>query len=640
MKRSLQFFLEALIVSGLFMFSSSAAGQDTRTFDGYNNNPYNPEWGTVGTNQLQVASNGYADGVSEPAGIDRPNPRYISNQIFHQDGIILDIYDLSDYAWLWGQFIDHDVTLVVDDPNESLDILVPSGDIYFDPYSTGTVYIEMFRSAWDPSTGTDSSNPRAFPNGISSFIDGSNVYGSSEERANWLRTFANGKLKTSTGNLLPYNTTTGELGAPIDPNAPEMAMANPFIEKWFIAGDVRANENALLTSMHTIFMREHNRQCELIAEQYPAWDDEQIYQYARKRVGGIIEAIVYEEWLPTMAVHLTPYAGYNSNTNPGIMNVFSAAAYRYGHSVINSNMMRLGSDGEVIPQGNIALRDAFFTPSVIVDVGGVEPYLRGAATQVEQDFDTKIVSDLRNFLFGPPGAGGLDLAAVNINRGRERGLPDYNTARADFGLATLNDFSEITSNPYANQLLENVFGDINDIDPWVGFLAEEHMSNTLFGETVMKIMEVQFTALRDGDRFYYENDLALTQDEIAEIKATRLVDVIKRNTDIDLMQNNVFLVSEPVSVADVEVLPLDVQTFPNPTTFDGRFILRSTVDVSGDAFVQVANMLGQVVIQEKLYFNAGQNDFEMQLENDLPSGLYNVNLVMENRIGQANIFKQ
>ena len=127
-------------------------------------------------------------------------------------------------------------------------------------------------------------------------------------------------------------------------------------------------------------------------------------------------------------------------------------------------------------------------------------------TQVQQELDCKVIDDVRNFLFGIPGAGGLDLASINIARGRERGLPDYNTIRSDFGLPKVSSFVDICEDNEVNQLLEELYESVDNVDPWVGLLAEDHMSNTIFGETVMNIVEKQFRALRDGDRFYFEND--------------------------------------------------------------------------------------------------------------------------------------
>lgn len=627
-------------MAGFVLSASFVMAQENRTYDGTGNNFQHPEWGAVGTNQLHLTTNGFADQVSEPGGYDRPNPRHISNSIFNQDGILPDVLSLSDYAFVWGQFIDHDITLVTETEEEIIDIPVPTGDPYFDPLSTGTVVISSARSTYDHDSGTDPGNPRAFPNEITAFIDGSAVYGSDEERANWLRTFENGKLKTSAGNLLPYNTTTNEAGSPIDPDAPDMAMANPYFTRWFVAGDLRANENVLLTTFHTIWVREHNVVCDELLAEFPSWTDEQIYQRARKIVGAKIQAIVYEEWLPTLGVHLPEYTGYDALVNPGIMNVFSAAAYRYGHTVINSTIVRMNNSGEIIPGGNILLRNAFFNPIVLVESGGVDPFLIGMATQVEQDFDCKMIHDLRNFLFGPPGVGGLDLATLNINRGRERGLADYNTIRTNFGFEPIEDFNDLSANPWQNQVFESVYNDVNKIDPWVGFLAEDHMESALFGETVMAIMARQFKALRDGDRYYYENDPAFSPAEVEELKNVRFKDIIMRNTGVNAMQENVFLM-QPHGVTALsntaEETPVEIAAYPNPVT--EKLFINFNAERSGEVIFQVTDLKGVILEEKPFDVSEGMNTIEFELDKRLPNGVYQVSLIMDNKVGRQRIFK-
>ncbi len=375
------------------------------------------------------------------------------------------------------------------------------------------------------------------------------MYGSDEEHANWLRTFSGGKLKTSAGNLPPFNTYTGEYDSPIDPGAPHMDNPVGLSEKVFVAGDPRAGENPLLLSFHTLFLREHNRQCDLLVEKHPDWSDEQLYQYARKIVGAEIQAIVYNEWLPAMGVHLPEYEGYKPDVNPQLMNVFTAATFRMGHTLLNSRLMRVDADGNEMPEGHMLLRDAFFNPFPVMDMG-LEPFLKGMAIQNQQSFDSKVIDDVRNFLFGPPGAGGLDLVSINLARGRERGLPDYNTVRAAFGLQRYTFFQQINNNPDVYIKLLGLYDSINDVDPWVGMLAETRMPGALFGPTVMKIMEVQFTALRDGDRFFFENDPILSEEEKAKISKTTLHDIIMLNTGVKLMQDEVFASTPPEEICD------------------------------------------------------------------------------------------
>ena len=512
--------------------------QNYRTYDGSHNNLNNPDWGAAGANVLVNTPVGYDNLISQPGGLDRPNPRRISNSIFAQDDLINDQLSLNDYCWVWGQFIDHDLGLTPDG-NENLPIPVPQGDSWFDPFNTGQMTIPMKRNAFDPTTGTTIFNPRRHPNVITAYIDGSGVYGSGEHTAYWLRSFVGGKLKVSAGNLPPYNTYSGEHDGPIDPNAPHMDNPVGLTQKVFVCGDPRANENPALLSMHTLFVREHNRLCEELATKHPNWNDEQLYQHARKLVSGLIQSVMYDEWLPTVGVNLPAYQGYNPNMHAQVFNVFTAAAFRLGHTLLNGQLMRVENDGNPWPGGHLQLRNVFFNIQPVVE-HGLDPIFKGMGIQMQQNFDSKVVNDVRNFLFGPPGAGGLDLVSINIARGRERGLPDFNTVRQAFNLPRYQFFQQINPSQEVYLKLISLYGDINEVDPWVGFLAEPRMSGKLFGPTLVRIMEVQFARLRDGDRFFYLNDPVLSQEEKDWIKRTTLRDIVMKNTGITLMQDNLF----------------------------------------------------------------------------------------------------
>lgn len=578
MRQTLQVLLAICLTH--FVAAQELDVQTIRTYDGASNNLEHIDWGAAGSNLLRITDIGYADGISSPGGTSRPNPRAISNGLFAQDGLISDPLNLSDFCWVWGQFLDHDIGITPELRTEPAMIAVPAGDPWFDPFNQGQAVIPMMRNVFDPTTGTSLESPRQHPNEITAFIDGSGVYGSDDERASWLRTFSGGKLKTSAGNLLPFNTVSGQFDDEIDPDAPEMDNPVGITEKVFVAGDVRANENPLLLAFHVLFVREHNRLCEQFAKEHPEWDDEQLYQHARKWVGGIIQTIVYEEWLPAMGVDLPTYQGYQASVNPGLFNIFTGAAFRLGHTLLNGNIQRLDNDGVELAQGNLALRDAFFNPLVVSDVGGIDPYIKGMAAQIQQSLDPKVINDVRNFLFGAPGAGGLDLAAININRGRERGFPDFNTVRQNFDLEPYRFFPQINGDGQVYIRLRGVYNNINDIDPWVGMLSERAMPGALFGETIMTIMKRQFTTLRDGDRFYFENDPVLTDNEKAQIKEMRLHDVIMHNTDIILMQDKVFIAMPHQEICDNMTVKVngDVKTESGTPVSDVSVILRSSMD--------------------------------------------------------------
>ncbi|MEM9824312.1 MAG: peroxidase family protein, partial [Bacteroidota bacterium] len=533
-------FRQTLLLLFVLSLPFTTSAQLHRTIDGTSNNLQSPEWGSAHAPLHNLTSIAFGDGYSTPAGANRTNARVISNSIFSQSELANDPLNLSDFIWVFGQFIDHELIAVGSNPSENISIPVNFPDAHFNPNGIfQNIAIHMSRSQIIDGSGTDASNPRRYSNEITSWIDGSAVYGSDDERASWLRSFVGGRLRVSSGDFLPYNTISGEVDGTIDSDAPFMDNENPFVDVLFVAGDARANEQPLLAAMHTIFVREHNRLCEELAIKHPTWSDEELYQHARHFVSGFIQSIVYNEWLPAMGVHLPSYPGYDATIFPNISNVFSAAAFRLGHTLINSNVLITDNDGN--PVGSLTLKDAFFNPAIITDFG-LDPFFKGMAVQTQQDLDGKVVDDVRNFLFGPPqfGLGGLDLAAININRGRERGLADFNTIRTNLGLSAYTSFSEVNPDPAIFGTLQSLYTDINDIDPWVGMLVEKHMSEALFGETIMEIMIQQFGALRDGDRFYFEIDPVLSPEEIAEIRETTFRDIIMRNTEITLMQSDVF----------------------------------------------------------------------------------------------------
>lgn len=157
------------------------------------------------------------------------------------------------------------------------------------------------------------------------------------------------------------------------------------------------------------------------------------------------------------------------------------------------------------------------------------------------EIDPQIIDDLRNFLFGPPGAGGLDLGAIDIQRGRDMGLPSYNQTRRDFGLAAAATFADITSDTDLQNALASVYSSVEDVDLFVGGLTEDHKPGSMVGETFWTILQDQFQRLRDGDRFWYENS-QFTAGELDEIRNTSLADLILRDTSITSLPSNIFTV--------------------------------------------------------------------------------------------------
>ncbi len=491
-----------------------------RSIDGAGNNPNDPKMNATETQLLRVMGADFADGVSMMAGQERPGPREVSNAVSAQSESIPNARGASDFLWQWGQFLDHDIDLTDGvNPPELAPIEIPTGDPWFDPSGTGAETLSFNRSIYDTETGYSADNPRQQLNEITGWIDALNVYGSDSERAAALRTNdGTGMLTTSDGGLLPFNTH----GLP---------NAGGSSDALFLAGDVRANEQVGLTAMHTLFVREHNRLAGEFAERNPAWSGDQIYEAARRTVGAQMQVITYREFLPLLlGPHaLRPYQGYDPSVDASIMNSFSTAAYRLGHSLLSTTLRRLDASGQTIGAGDLPLRDGFFAPDEIVE-HGIEPLLRGLASQLCQELDVYVVVDVRNFLFGSPGAGGFDLASLNIQRGRDHGLPGYNDAREAMGLPRVTSFNQISADPEVQERLAAVYASVDNIDLWVGGLAEADVRGAMVGPLFFEILKTQFVALRDGDRFWYQ--IALAPEALERVEDTRLADIIRRNTDI------------------------------------------------------------------------------------------------------------
>lgn len=511
--------------------NSWAFDMEPRTIDGTGNNIKYPEYGSVGVTLIRNVVSDYSDKIREPAGPDRPSARFISNSLFEQRESIPNLIGASDFVWQWGQFVDHDIDLTTEAyPLEPFFITVPAGDSFFDPDYEGDRTIPLNRSIYND--GDRRARPRQQLNLVTAFIDASNVYGSDSIRTDFLRTLEGGKLKTTKGGqYLPFNTE----------GLPNAGGPDPTLS---LAGDVRANEQIALTAMHTLFIREHNRLCDEMVLEDPGMTDEEIYQWARKIVGAQMQIITYNEFLPILlGVNAIPsYPGYNELVDPGISNEFSTAAYRFGHSMLSPQLIRTNGPGQELV--STSLKDAFFNPRLIHKGGGIDSLLRGLATQTAQEVDIKVVHGVRNFLFGEPGEGGFDLVSLNIQRGRDHGIPDYNWVRKAYGLKRVGSFQDVTDNLEIQSLLTWVYGNVDDVDLWVGGLAEKHVPGAIVGETFHTILVDQFVRLRDGDRFWYQNDPFFLSNPwlTEELEGTRLADIIRRNTGIHDIQDNVFLV--------------------------------------------------------------------------------------------------
>jgi peroxidase len=471
----------ALMAAAALAVPAASLGFEARSLTGAGNNPLHPEWGQVGQPYLRLAPASYADGAGAMEG--GPNPRYVSNRVFNSGG--LDVFserNVSQWGWLWGQFLDH--TFGRAEPGtEDASIPFNPGDP-LESFEDTIGVIPFGRDAVAPGTGTGPGNPRQQLNTVNSYIDAWALYGGSEQRLEWMRTGPDDGNPAHAGAklLLPkkYLPVAGERG-PSHP-APEMQTEGALAEapqNAVVAGDVRANDNAELTAVTTLFAREHNR----IVSQLPATlSEEERFQIARRIVGAEQQYITYTEFLPAMGVALSPYTGYDPSVNPELSDEFATVGYR-AHSMVDGEMhieasaskysskvSQLREMGiEVSPSTThgskviltISQAAAFFNPAILPEVG-LGPILEGLSNEPGYKNDEQLDDSLRSILFGIPRPGAnaafcylhpswpecfslvVDLGAIDIQRERDHGMPSYNAMREAVGLAPQSTFTEVT----------------------------------------------------------------------------------------------------------------------------------------------------------------------------------------------------
>ena len=399
-----------------------------------------------------------------------------------------------------------------------------------------------------------------------------------------------------------------------------------------VAGDVRANENIALTAVHTLFAREHNRIVGLLPS---SLSNEQKFQIARRVVGAEEQYITYNEFLPALGVQLPPYRGYDPHVNASLSTEFATVGYRM-HSMVHgefdidvpagtysasllTTFRNEGIDVQTAANGDtqltVPLTLAFGNPDLLQQIGE-GPLVAGLASERQYKNDEQIDNSMRSVLFQIPKPGSTqpcgtpvidpncfqdvsDLGAIDIQRGRDHGIPYYNDLRRAYGLRPVRSFTDITGES-TDQLppgltinspsildfvkllddqgnviplgsdnaqedavvgirrstlaarLKAIYGDVNKVDAFVGMVSEKHVPGTEFGELQLAMWTKQFAALRDGDRFFYANDpvLAQIQHDYGVTYRVTLSQLIKLDTGVTLQPNVFKLASNQPTVHD------------------------------------------------------------------------------------------
>ena len=524
-----------------------------RTINGTCNNLLRPLIGASNTQFRRILPAQYEDGILVPVGHDQqvngdpfaapwPSARTVSRTVVRD--LPRSSRVLTHIFMLWGQFVDHDLDLFAEfetteceescDLEETCPFCFPIKVSLLDPTfglsrSNRGQCLPLTRSVGVCTRPLNSTfeMDRQQINQLTHYQDASNVYGSTKEVADSLRLFVGGLLRQGgrTDSLKGNLPVGSELS---DSNAP-----------FFVAGDVRANEHVALTVMHTIWLREHNRVVRELAELNPCWDDERLYQEGRKIVGALMQVITYKEFLPLLLgesgfnIFIGDYPGYSSDVNASIPNAFATAAFRFGHSLINPTFARLDNENKPLSIGPLGLREAFFNPSQYYISGGTDPLLRGLLQDRSREVDEFVTRVLTTQLFADSDDSlGQDLAARNIQRGREHAIPSYRDYQQycydTFGVSS--EFTTLTTELRLRDLYGKR-GFRDGIDLWVGGLSEKRMEGSNLGPTLACIIGKTFADLRDGDRFYWENPGVFTEDQQTSLSNIKFSKVICDNAD-------------------------------------------------------------------------------------------------------------
>ncbi|KAF0306654.1 Peroxidase [Amphibalanus amphitrite] len=527
------------------------------------NNMKQPRWGRQLTGLRRLMDNTFEDGVFAPRSLSAaggllPDPRAVSLGVFRSDGEVDQQRTVS--VVTFGQFVDHDISLSPtfgrdaieccrEDLNGSLPLrqqhpqCLPLKVAADDPLYRGKkarrcISFTRTMPALDPQC---MAKPATQVNELTSWADLSQVYGSTDDlSANHLRSSIGGALRTSKrGNFLPRR------GDPDDETLE------------FLAGDGRVSENLLLSLFHTVFLREHNRVAASLAARH-SWHDERLFEEARRLVIAEYQHVLFNEWLPallgekfTKDVGLSGDFGrktYSDIINPSVSTEFSTAGFRL-HSMVQGVVELATRVGRI--RRRIPLMGNFFRSNELVVAAQLVEMARGITRTPAMRFDGSFSDELRGglFQFSPDQkGGGVDLTALNIQRGRDHGIPTYSTVASRCNNIPIRSWSDLHQTiPEADvRRLRSIYRDWRDIDLYAGLNLERRAAGALVGPSTRCLITDQFLRTRYGDRFFFDHDghpNSFNEDQRKEIRRTSWARLLCDNvgSGFDSVQPRAFL---------------------------------------------------------------------------------------------------
>lgn len=610
--------------------------------DGWFNNLIHPDWGAIDGQLLRKSKVAYSDGVYMPSGKERPNPFEISYAGHHGPAGLGSLRNRTAFMVFFGQQV---VEEILDAqrpgcPREFFNIpFTPVKDTNrvpnYDPEGKGNIEMPVFRSRYDQRTGYSPNNPRQQLNEITPYIDGTLMYGVGKAWTDAIRELSEkypGRLKAQDPSVPIHQSfpADNEIRLPMaNPPPPREHELKP-VKRFWLLGNPRGNENPFLLAFGVLWFRYHNFIANEIHQKNKSLNDEQVFNIAKKKVIAVHQKIVMYDWLPNwlrldksgnpfkMPDYNTPsennpYKGYDPHVHPGISQEFQSAAFRFGHTLVTPgtwirkkntkcsfDLLPIKIPGKSGNSHAVHLCNAYWNPQEFLDSSpdAYDNMLMGLATTRVEREDHIVVPDLREHLFGPLEFSRRDLVAINIQRARDHGLPDYNSVREAYGLKRKTSWEDIndyvinstdfpypsdeflynyTDNLYMGEPIARVkalYGNTSapdNLDLFSGGILETTPDGP--GELFRTIILDQFLRIRHGDRFWFENrDNGLFDDEtIQEIWNTTILDIVLAITNIskDEMNANPFVIN---SSTETCFQPKQLRADSNDT-FDNTRIL-------------------------------------------------------------------
>ncbi|AOY82898.1 peroxidase [Moorena producens JHB] len=503
-----------------------------RTADGSFNDPNDPKMGMAGTRFGRNVALKYA--YPDEKNLLNPNPRTISRKLLTRDEFVpASTLNLTAAAWI--QFQTHDwFSHGYNESQEKIEIPLEQDD----PWPEEHRPLEIEKTPKDPTRSEDdTNNPPTFINRETHWWDASQIYGSYQETIDKVRSHVDGKMIIGDDGLLPVNPENG-----ID--------IVGFDDNWWIG----------LSMLHILFVKEHNTICDHLKKQYPDWTDDDLFDHARLINAALLAKIHTVEWTPGILGHPALQVAMRANWWGLLGQEFKNRFGRLGDSEAVSGIIGSSTDHHGAP---------FYLTEEFVSVYRMHPLIpdefpfysvKDGKELLTKDFfevsgkrsrgilEQVDIADLfYSFGISHPGAVTLynypkklqqllrdngevfDLAAVDILRDRERGVPRYNQFRELIGRDRVKSFEEITEKPeWAKELREVYNNDIDSVDLMIGMFAENPPKGFGFSDTAFRIFILMASRRLKSDRFF-------TKDYTAEIYTQFGLDWIEKNTFISIL---------------------------------------------------------------------------------------------------------